>query len=388
MARARPVAARAAARPRRGRPHLPRPLHEPDHRHLLELPVPADHRLGIDPLRRPARHRQSVLAGLLLQQPAAHRRVDRLLGAGAHGGRDAHALLHGRPGRHRAGPRTRRAARRPCRPRQPDAQQLLSRALVRQPDPHLAGGAARLPVPGEGLARPGLSHRGRSAVGRRRAHRHPEPRSGAVRQRAREGGLRRRLRGRDRRHADREPVLVRRLPGLDLPDGWPRRHPHRRRAGLHADHPAHDRQDAPATGDVHRRRIGGALRLLPAADHGQDPLQAADGLSGAGHRQGSRPVLPALRPHHDDLGRGQVLPGLGRGLRVPDLPQEELLCRRVLRSAPSPRPPARSACSPPASRSPRRRAGPMPRTSSGHGKPTPSRKPIVSALNRCPRRRA
>ena len=76
--------------------------------------------------------------------------------------------------------------------------------------------------------------------------------------------------------------------------------------------------------------------------------------------QGSRPVLPALRPHDDDLGCGQVLPGVGRGLRVPDLPQEELLCRRVLRSAPSPRLPARSACSPPASRSPRRRAGPMP----------------------------
>jgi hypothetical protein len=51
--------------------------------------------------------------------------------------------------------------------------------------------------------------------------------------------------------------------------------------------------------------------------------------------KGSRPVLPALRPHDDDLGRGQVLPGVGRGLRVPDLPQEELLCRRVLRSAPS-----------------------------------------------------
>ena len=96
---------------RRGRTHLPRPLHEPDHRHLLELPVPADHRLGIDPLRRSARHRQSVLAGLLLQQPAPHRRVDRLLGAGAHGGRDAHAILHGRPGRHFARTRTRRAAR-------------------------------------------------------------------------------------------------------------------------------------------------------------------------------------------------------------------------------------------------------------------------------------
>jgi conjugal transfer pilus assembly protein TraU len=35
-------------------------------------------------------------------------------------------------------------------PRQPDPQQLLPRALVCQPDPLLAGSAARLPVPGKG----------------------------------------------------------------------------------------------------------------------------------------------------------------------------------------------------------------------------------------------
>ena len=34
---------------------------------------------------------------------------------------------------------------------------------------------------------------------------------------------------------------------------------HRRRAGLDADHPAHDREDAPAAGDLHRRRVGGKL---------------------------------------------------------------------------------------------------------------------------------
>ena len=207
-------------------------------------------------------------------------------------------------------------------------------------------------------------------MGRRRAHRHPEPGSGAVRQRARESRVRRRLRGRNRRHADRKPVLVRWLPGLDLPDGRPRRHPHRRRAGLDADHPAHDREDAPAAGDVHRRRVGGALRLLPAADHGQDPLQAADGLPGAGHRQGSRPVLPALRPHDDDLGRGQVLPwsrartsrtrSSARGTAVPARTETRAIVAAACALG-------LLAAGIALAQAPR---WPMPTTSSGHGKPT------------------
>ena len=97
-----------------------------------------------------------------------------------------------------------------------------------------------------------------------------------------------------------------------------------------------------------RRRAGGPVRLLPAADHGQDPLQAADGLSGPQHR--SKDAGQCCQPYGRTTmiwGAGKEFPVVGRGLRVSDLPQEELLCRRVLRSAPSPRLPARSACSPP-----------------------------------------
>jgi hypothetical protein len=51
---------------------------------------------------------------------------------------------------------------------------------------------------------------------------------------------------------------------------------------------------------------------------------------GPQHPEGRWPVLPALRAHDDDLGRRQVIPGLGRGLFVSDFPQKELLCQRVL----------------------------------------------------------
>ena len=247
------------------------------------------------PLSRSARSRSSPtgrmtsairLPGLLLQQPAAHRRCDRLLGTGAPGRCDPHAVLPGGSRRHRHRSGHRRPARRPGRPRQPDAQQLLPRALVRESDPLLARGAARLPVPGEGRTRSRLSDRGRSPVGRRRADRDPQPGSGALRQPARESGVRRRLCRRHRRLSDRESLLVRRLPGIDLSHERTCRHPHRRRAGLDTAHPAHDRQDAPPARDLRRRGHGGPLRLLPAADHGQDPLQDADGLSGAEHPQG------------------------------------------------------------------------------------------------------
>ena len=202
----------------------------------------------------------------------------------------------------------------------------------------------------KGLARPRLSHRGRSAVGRRRAHRHPEPGSGAVRQRTRKAAAPPTASA-TAGFADREPVLVRRLPGLDLPDGWPRRHPHRRRAGLAA------LITQRMTAKMHRQLVtftgagSAGLRLLPAADHGQDPLQSCRWSTRCRPPRRTPASAASLRPHDDDLGRGQVLPGVGRGLRVPDLPQEELLCRRVLRSAPSSRLPARWPAAPPVSRS-------------------------------------
>jgi conjugal transfer pilus assembly protein TraU len=84
----------------------------------------------------------------------------------------------------------------------------------------------------------------------------------------------------------------------------------------------------------------GPVRLLHAADHGQDPLQAANGLPGPQHPEGCRSVLPALRTHDDDLGRRQVIPGDGRGLFVSDFSQKELLCRRVLIASPFGRWPA------------------------------------------------
>jgi hypothetical protein len=126
-------------------------------------------------------------------------------------------------------------------------------------------------------------------------------------------------------------------PRLDLSNNRTRCRPHRRRTGFRPAHPAHDREDAPAARHLRRRRSGGHVRLLHAADHGQDPLQAADGLSRPQHTERRWPVLPALRAHDDDLGRRQVVPGLRRRLFVPNFPQEELLCQRILTvSWPSP----------------------------------------------------
>jgi conjugal transfer pilus assembly protein TraU len=124
------------------------------------------------------------------------------------------------------------------------------------------------------------------------------PGGGAVRQRASEAACAADCVRRNRRHADREPVLVRWLPGLDLPDGRTRRHPHRRRAGLHAHHPAHDRQDAPAAGHVRPAPASAGLcgyYPLPIMDKTHYKMQMV--VPGAGHRQGGRPVLPALWAH-------------------------------------------------------------------------------------------
>ena len=80
-----------------------------------------------------------------------------------------------------------------------------------------------------------------------------------------------------------------------------------------------------------RRGGGRPVRLLHAADHGQDPIQAADGLPGSQYAENQRPVLSALRPHHDPVGCGQGIPGRGRGFCVSDLSEEKLLCKHVLK---------------------------------------------------------
>ena len=92
----------------------------------------------------------------------------------------------------------------------------------------------------------------------------------------------------------------------------------------------HGRQDAPAIPHLERRRSSRAVRLLHAADHGQDPVQDADGLSHPEHAKRRRPMLPAVRAHHRDLGCRQGISRGGRRFRVPDLPQKELLCQRFL----------------------------------------------------------
>ena len=166
-------------------------------------------------------------------------------------------------------------------------------------------------MPGEGSPTR-LSHRGRSAVGRRRTHRHPEPGSGALRQRTA-------AKGAPPTAWPQLPVCrsracsVRRLPGLDHPDGATSPPI----GGVQASTLITQRM----TAKMHRQLVTftgagrRALRLLPAADHGQDPLQAADGLPAPGHRQGSWPVLPALRPHDDDLGaRASPIRSRARGL--------------------------------------------------------------------------
>jgi hypothetical protein len=68
----------------------------------------------------------------------------------------------------------------------------------------------------KGSFRPGLPHRGRPALGRRRAHADPQPGRRAVRQSGRHRGLRGRLRGRLAGLRHPGDVLVRRLPGRPL----------------------------------------------------------------------------------------------------------------------------------------------------------------------------
>ena len=109
--------------------------------------------------------------------------------------------------------------------RQGAEHQRLACPLVRLSADLLDGDRRRLPVPRDRLDRHPVHHRDRSAVAGQRAHRDHQPRSGAVRQPARARRLRCRLHRRDRQAADRSAVLVRRLPGDDVPAERQRRAP-------------------------------------------------------------------------------------------------------------------------------------------------------------------
>jgi hypothetical protein len=153
-------------------------------------------------------------------------------------------------------------------------------------------------------------------VGRRRTHADHQPGRRAVRQSGGGRRLRRRLRGRLGGLRDPGDVLVRRLPGRPLSDEWPCSVPHGRRAHRRADGPAADGQDAPRADRLGLAWPGRPVRAVLPAGHGQDRLQDPAHLPHPEHREGSRQVLPALRPHHRHLGRRQGVPGARRGLRL------------------------------------------------------------------------
>ena len=87
------------------------------------------------------------------------------------------------------------------------------------------------------------------------------------------------------------------------------------------------------TSKMHRQLIAWALprrrgivRTVPRAGDGQARLQDADDLPDSQYDQDQRDVLSTFRPHHHPVGRGQGVPGPRRGLLVPALPEEKLLC--------------------------------------------------------------
>jgi hypothetical protein len=125
--------------------------------------------------------------------------------------------------------------------------------------------------------------------------------------------------------------LVCRLPGQPLSPEWQRAGPYRRRPGIESGNDPPDRQDAPGRADVGGLRRGRTLRLLPAADHGQDRLQVSHALSDSPDCTDCREMLPAAGAIDDPVGRRARVSLRGRGLCVHGLPQTQLLPGRVLR---------------------------------------------------------
>jgi conjugal transfer pilus assembly protein TrbC len=213
---------------------------------------------------------------------------------------------------------------------------LLPGALLHQPGPVLARGRHRLPVPGARQLRPGLPHRGRSAVERRRADADPQPRRGALRQSDRH----RRLRGRLRRSSPSASDSTRSSGA---------------RAARAASIPWTARSSTTWAACAPLRCWPSASRRRCIANciawgwHGSrglcgpyfEPImdksayKTQPDLPHPVDRQDRRQVLPALRSHHRAVGRRQGVPGSGRGLRLHAVQQEELLCR-LLTSSRSP----------------------------------------------------
>ena len=140
---------------------------------------------------------------------------------------------------------------------------------------------------------------------RRRADPHPQPRGRAVRQPGGGGGLRGRLRGRDRGFRHRRDVLVRGLPGRHLPLRWPRAVPHGRGANGGPHRAAADRQDAPRAAGLGLAWPARPVRALLPAGHGQDRLQdPADLPSANTAKDGGRCCQP--------FGRSTIVWGAGK----------------------------------------------------------------------------
>ena len=136
------------------------------------------------------------------------------------------------------------------------------------------------------------------------------PGGGAVRQSGGRRGLRGRLRGRLDRLRPRADVLVRRLPGRDLSDGWMGQPAHGRGALFAADRAALHREDASRVRHLGLPRREGAVRsLLPAAD-GQARLQDPDAVSRSPTRK--KILGKCCQP----FGRQTVLWGAGREIPV------------------------------------------------------------------------
>ena len=270
----------------RSRP-LHRQLRQPDHRHLLVVPVPDLDRRAGDLAVEPARSRQPRPAGVPVRSEARDR--DGLLGAGAACRCQHEAVVLRQPRRDetRSGFRYRLpldlgsfgGGR-----REPVLFELACPLVCLSAD-LLDGDRRRFPVPGIGLDRHSLHLRDRSAVAGFRAHRDHQPRSRALRQPAGARRLCGRLRRLDREAADRRDVLVRGLPGIDVSDerqclGLDRACP-----GLAARALALCLQAPPRTRLVGDDGVQGPVRQIPDAGDAQAAIP-----------------LPGHQPQPGDLG--------------------------------------------------------------------------------------